>query len=33
LPRAQLVSNSVTGWKKAINPLNNATPAVFAIGR
>ena len=33
LPRAQLVSNSVTGWKKAANPLDNATPAVFAIGR
>jgi len=33
LPRAQLVSDSVKGWKKKPNPLDNATPAVFAIGR
>ncbi len=33
LPRAQLVSDSIKGWKKKTSPLNNATPAVFAIGR
>lgn len=33
LDRAQLVSDSVKNWKKKTNPLTNATPAVFAIGR
>ncbi len=33
LVRAQLVSDSVKNWKKKTGPLNNATPAVFAIGR
>ena len=33
LPRAQLVSDSVKNWKKKTNPLDNATPTVFAIGR
>lgn len=33
LNRAQLVSDSVKNWKKKASPLNNATPAVFAIGR
>jgi len=33
LTRAQLVSDSVKNWKKQTGPLNNATPAVFAIGR
>lgn len=33
LPRVQLVSDSIKGWKKKTSPLNNATPAVFAIGR
>lgn len=33
LPRAQLVSDSIKGWKKKTSPLNNSTPAVFAIGR
>ena len=33
LARAQLHSDSVKNWKKKTHPLNNATPAVFAIGR
>ncbi len=33
LPSAQLVSDSVKNWKKKTNPLDNATPTVFAIGR
>ena len=33
LDRAQLVSDSAKNWKKKANPLNNATPTVFAIGR
>jgi len=33
LARAQLHSDSVKNWKKKANPLDNATPAVFAIGR
>ena len=33
LPRAQLSSDSIKGWKKKPSPLDNATPAVFAIGR
>lgn len=33
LARAQLHSDSVKNWKKKISPLDNATPAVFALGR
>ena len=33
LERAQLVSDSVSNWKKKTRILDNATPAVFAIGR
>jgi len=33
LPRAQLLSDTPKGWKKKTSPLDNATPAVFAIGR
>jgi len=33
LDKAQSVSRSVKDWKKAPVPLDNATPAVFAIGR
>ncbi|HEY8908115.1 MAG TPA: SAM-dependent methyltransferase [Rhodoferax sp.] len=33
LARAQLVSDSVSNWKKKTPVLDNATPAVFAIGR
>lgn len=33
LPQAQLISDTTKGWKKTTSPLNNATPAVFAIGR
>lgn len=33
LPRAQLVSDTVKGWKKTSSALDKATPAVFAIGR
>jgi 16S rRNA (cytidine1402-2'-O)-methyltransferase len=33
LERAQLVSDSVGNWKKKAKVLDNATPAVFAIGR
>lgn len=33
LARAQLHSDSVKNWKKKTSPLDNATPAVFALGR
>ncbi len=33
LARAQTLSDSVKNWKQKPNPLNNATPTVFAIGR
>jgi len=33
LDKAQSVSRSVKDWKKAPVPLDNATPAVFTIGR
>ncbi len=33
LARAQTISDSVKNWKQKPNPLNNATPTVFAIGR
>lgn len=33
LERAQLVSDSVSNWKKKTQILDNATPTVFAIGR
>jgi hypothetical protein len=29
----QLVSDNVSNWKKKAPVLDNATPAVFAIGR
>ena len=33
LARAQLHSDSVKNWKKKTSPLDNGTPAVFALGR
>lgn len=33
LARAQLLCDSVKNWKHKANPLDNATPTVFAIGR
>jgi 16S rRNA (cytidine1402-2'-O)-methyltransferase len=33
LARTQLISDSVSNWKKKTPVLDNATPAVFAIGR
>jgi len=33
LERAQLVSDSISNWKKKTKTLDNATPCVFAIGR
>lgn len=33
LARAQLHSDSVKNWKKKTSTLDNATPAVFALGR
>lgn len=33
LARAEIFSDSVKGWKHRTPPVDNATPAIFAIGR